>query len=240
MSILAIFNSLASSVFADWQSNQNIANAGVNPMVDSRPQLPQAESFPQTNLPLPQEGFTPSPQQPYQGGFQGTPQMPESESFPQSNIPEFEETLRQPTVMDTGGESVFHETSGEQVKNLVTPIVDKTGLNVSLTPELALGQSGKGALIEFDKDILLGDRGSLRGIRKPGSAFVGQEFELVGGSGNPRAVKSFTLKEGIKFHKDPRYNKRIIRRILLDFNEEKQEDGSTKFIRKPTPSKGGK
>ena len=105
MSILSIFNSLASSVFADWQQQQYISNAGVNPMVDARPQLPQAESFPQAGPPLPQEGYESSPQQPYQGGFQGTLQMPESESFPQSNIPEFEETLRQPTVMDVGGET---------------------------------------------------------------------------------------------------------------------------------------
>lgn len=96
-------------------------------------------------------------------------------------------------------DSLFHETGS---LDFVNSTADASGLNVSSEPYLALGQSGKGILFEFDKRALLTDRGSLQAIKKPGTDFVGQkEFRMVGGTISPSAIKSVTIKIGTKLSK---------------------------------------
>lgn len=128
-----------------------------------------------------------------------------------------------------GGESVFHETDPETARVLSNSTVDKTGLNVSTNPELALGQGGKGAIVEFDKQHLQDDRGSFITIQKPGivsGITEGKELRLIGGSQSPTTVKSVTLKPGVKL------DKRTERTFKNFFNSKKLEDGSIKLTPK--------
>lgn len=93
-----------------------------------------------------------------------------------------------------GGESLYHEKGNLDFLNAYS---DASGLNVSTDSYLALGQSGKGVLYEFDKEKLLGDRGSLRAIKKPATEVIGsKEFVLIGGAIHPNSIKSITIKKG--------------------------------------------
>jgi len=138
-------------------------------------------------------------------------------------IETIKKNISQPT--QGGGESLFHETDSESARLLTTASGDAMGLNVAIDKDLALGQTGKGVIIEFDKSKLLGDRGSLRGLEKPGSRLVGKEFRVVGGQFSPDAVKSITIKPNTKLSK-------LAKRGLQNrFTFKKQEDGS--FIGTP-------
>jgi len=128
-----------------------------------------------------------------------------------------------------GGKSVFHETTPEGASDFGSNLMDKSGLNVSTTPELALGQKGKGAIVEFDKLHLQADRGSFTSIKKPGiikGITKGEELRLIGGSHSPTTVKSITLKPGIKL------DKRTQREFQRFYNFKTLEDGSIKLIPK--------
>lgn len=69
-----------------------------------------------------------------------------------------------------GVSTVWHQTDPQMAHDIVFSSTDKTGLNVATTPELALGQKGKGALIEMETSQLAG-----RGINKPSSSFVANQ-----------------------------------------------------------------
>jgi len=91
--------------------------------------------------------------------------------------------------------TLYHETGSNNLDQLIG-IGDVNGLNVSTDRSLALGQGGKGILIEFNKDKLLGN-GYLKPIKKPGTGFTGQkEFEVRGGRTQPGSIKSITIKNG--------------------------------------------
>lgn len=125
-----------------------------------------------------------------------------------------------------GKDSVFHETSPESAEMFGGAIVDKTGLNVSSSSSLALGQKGKGAIVEFNKEALLGSRGSLQGLRKPSARFVGEEFRLIGGSASPTSVTSITLKSGVSL------SKRTQKEFSRFYNSVKLGDGSIRLTPK--------
>jgi len=135
MSILAIFNSLASSVFADWNQRDYMNRAGVTPnSVVGQPQLPQTGVFPPAPRQMmePQAGFPSQLPQEFQ-----TPQ----ESYPVSNEPQPQETFPvdeelirsayepdmskggeiQPTYVDkTSEESIFDlETTGTDLDSFL-------------------------------------------------------------------------------------------------------------------------
>jgi len=123
-------------------------------------------------------------------------------------------------------QSLWHETGSYGLDSLMA-YSDASGLNVSTDKSLALGQGGKGILVELSKDVLLGDRGSLRAIKKPGMEIVGQkEFELVGGSNKPGTIKSITIKTGVPI---TQVQKAILNR---DYNKVINEDKSITFTPK--------
>lgn len=130
------------------------------------------------------------------------------------------------------GKVLYHET-GSQGLDYLMSYSDVSGLNVSTDKSLALGQGGKGILVELNKDVLLGDRGSLTSIKKPGTEVVGQkEFRLVGGQTKPGTIKSITIKEGTPISK---VQKAILSR---DYDKVINEDKSATFTPKlsqPTP-----
>lgn len=128
-------------------------------------------------------------------------------------------------------QSLYHETNSQGLEYLMS-YSDASGLNVSTDKNLALGQGGKGILVELNKDVLLGSRGSLTAIKKPGTDFVGQkEFRLVGGKNKPGTIKSITIKEGTPISK---VQKAILNR---DYNKVINEDRSITFTPKlPQPS----
>lgn len=66
-----------------------------------------------------------------------------------------------------GVDTVYHETDPQTARNIIFSDQVRGGLNVSTSPELALGQGGKGARIEFDTRRLEGGK-----IIKPGADFV--------------------------------------------------------------------
>ena len=138
-----------------------------------------------------------------------------------------------------GGEienSLWHETGSYGLESLMA-YSDATGLNVSTNKDFALGQGGKGILVELNKEKLLGDRGSLAPIKKPGTPIAGQnEFRLVGGNNAPGTIKSITIKEGTPVSK---VQKAILNR---DYNKVVNEDKSITFTPKLSPkevAKGG-
>jgi hypothetical protein len=120
------------------------------------------------------------------------------------------------------GQSIFHEKGDV---GLINTRVDASGLNVSTDKDLALGQSGKGVLFEFDRDKILGKRGVMRPIKKPGTDFVGQkEFEILGGEISPSAIKSVTIRSGTKISD---MHNRLLKRLVKegDFVSETLENG---------------
>jgi len=63
--------------------------------------------------------------------------------------------------------SVYHQTSPQSARSTIFASTENRGLNVSTLPELALGQGGKGATIEFSTRRLNGGK-----IQKPGADFI--------------------------------------------------------------------
>lgn len=64
-------------------------------------------------------------------------------------------------------DTVYHNTSPQSARNIVFADTVNDGLNVSTLPELALGQGGQGATIEFSTRRLDGGK-----IQKPGADFI--------------------------------------------------------------------
>ena len=123
------------------------------------------------------------------------------------------------------GESLWHETNQLQ---LGTTNSDVTGLNVATDRDLALGQSGKGVLIEFNKSKLLGSAGQLQAIRKAANDVFGiKEFRVLGGRGDPSAVKSITISPTAQIPKED-----MIRAKRLFPNIQKLEDGTIILTKK--------
>ncbi len=134
-------------------------------------------------------------------------------------------------VANKMGESLWHETNSQGLEYLMS-YSDASGLNVSTDKSLALGQGGKGILVELNKDVLLGDRGSLATIKKPGTDFVGQkEFRLIGGENKPGTIKSITIQKDIPISK---VQKGILNR---DYDKVINEDKSITFTPKQTQGK---
>jgi hypothetical protein len=105
------------------------------------------------------------------------------------------------TTASLAGKSkvVYHETDPETAAMFGRAMVDKRGLNVATEEYLALGQKGKGAVVEFDTRGMEGV-----GIKKPATGFVGQkEYEIINSSDNPQNVKSITFKNS-QFEKEVR------------------------------------
>lgn len=135
MSILSIFNSLASSVFNDWQQKDYMNRAGVTPnSVVGQPQLPQTGVFPPAPRQMmePQAGYPSQLPQEFQ-----TPQ----ESYPVSNEPQPQETfpVEEELIrsayepdMSKGGEIYRHYTTEEKAK-----LIEQTG-------EIRAGSLSKG------------------------------------------------------------------------------------------------
>ena len=124
-------------------------------------------------------------------------------------------------------DSLYHETSLKEAVSFATAHQDKSGLNVASDVDFALGQTGKGAIVEFGTDSLKGDRGHLQGLKKPGSTFVGKEFRLIGGTHTPASAKSITVKGDITDT-----NRTTARTIKNMFNSEVLSDGTTKLTPK--------
>ena len=127
-------------------------------------------------------------------------------------------------------ESLYHETSVSSLRDLMST-GDASGLNVSDNPNLALGQGGKGVKIEFDKSKLLGSRGSLGKIKKPGlplseSMGLGTEYRLIGGETGIDKISKITLEPGTKIDK---VTQAILQR---QFNAKKLENGGWEFTPK--------
>jgi len=257
MSILSIFNALSASIFNDWKQGELLSNFGVNPNRTTIPQPPPRPERGFTPSPpiVPERGLTPQPMLPQGGGLTPAPLTPEQESFPQLTDEqirqfsqpitskggeiEFEEpdkrySIRKPKNIK--GNSLFHETSPESINNLLATS-DATGLNVSNDPDFALGQRGKGLLVELDKNKVFGDGGFARAIYKPSTEFVGEnEFEIGAGTLSESKIKSITIKPGIKA--SPRFI-RIIQRLKKGgWEVEKKEDGTTILRQPSTPTQG--
>ncbi len=132
--------------------------------------------------------------------------------------------IRKPSQI--GGDSLFHETSSNNAFSLIAAQQEGAGLNVANDINFALGQKGKGVIIEFDKKQVFGDRGFARIIMKPATQFVGEkEFELGTGTIiSPNKIKSVIIKQGVKT--DTRLNKYLKR----FFHSTIQEDGSIRFL----------
>lgn len=116
------------------------------------------------------------------------------------------ENLKSKLGIPETSESLYHETSPSSASSMATSIADASGLNVSNDKVFALGQSGKGVIIEFDKNKLIKNYGSygsyLKPITKPGTEFVGQkEFQVLGGTITPDKVKSIIIKPDVKLSK---------------------------------------
>ena len=125
-----------------------------------------------------------------------------------------------------GGESLFHETSSGSAYGLITASQEASGLNVSNDVHFALGQKGKGIVIEFDKNKVFGDRGFARIIKKPATDVVGEkEFELAQGTNiSPNKIKSVTVKENAQV--EPK----LQRYLDKFFSPITQADNSVKYI----------
>ncbi len=125
---------------------------------------------------------------------------------------------------------VYHETSITSLRDLMAT-GDASGLNVSDNPDLAIGQGGKGVKIEFDKSKLLGSRGSLGKIKKPGlplseSMGLGTEYRLIGGETGIDKISKITLEPGTKIDK---VTQAILQR---QFDSKKLENGNWEFTPK--------
>jgi len=70
-------------------------------------------------------------------------------------------------LSNKGIDTVYHNTSPQSARSTIFAYTENRGLNVSTTPELALGQGGKGVTIEFDTKRLEGNK-----INKPGADFI--------------------------------------------------------------------
>ena len=64
------------------------------------------------------------------------------------------------SIAKKGFDTVYHETTPADAKTLTFAYGDKSGLYVSPSEDLALGQRGKGALVEFDTKRLESIRGN--------------------------------------------------------------------------------
>lgn len=124
------------------------------------------------------------------------------------------------------GNSLYHETSPENAFNLIYADQDISGLNVSNDPNFALGQKGKGIVIEMDKQSTFGDKGFSRVINKPSTPLIGEkEFELAQGTKIGK-IKSILIKPNIKL---PPRIKMLFNR---DFLHTESKDGSIKYTPK--------
>ena len=126
----------------------------------------------------------------------GTPEKPDKTKT--VTIETTEKKIPAEKKVEKEDESLFHETSPESARNLSMSNMDVHGLHVSTDISLALGQKGKGVIIEYFKNILLGNRGTLKKDPKPSSEFVGKEFTVQGARVRPEAVKRIIIKKGTK------------------------------------------
>lgn len=124
---------------------------------------------------------------------------------------------------DAGVKSVFHETDPNTAFMFGRASGEKRGLNVATDLDFALGQKGKGAVVEFDADMLTG-----RVIKKPATSFVGKkEYEVFEGSFNPTGVKSITFVNEAA-EKSLRYGGKE-QLIRMGFNREVLPNGKIKY-----------
>lgn len=123
---------------------------------------------------------------------------------------------------------LYHETSPDGAVDIATSIGDKRGLQVSGDATLALGQKGKGALIEFGNV----DQIDVRPLRsKPGAAFLEKQSGvppemsiLKAPTDGNQIVSSITFKSDAPISK--------VNRIRMEgwgWTKEKLSDGSIKF-----------
>ena len=125
---------------------------------------------------------------------------------------------------------LFHETNPETATMFARAYSDKRGLNVATDKDFALGQKGKGAVVEFDSTGMDG-----RPIKKPAAEFVGQkEFELLKGGENAENVVSITFKDAsIEKSVRPALLEQLVRGGKFERIE--QPNGEIKYARNFTP-----
>lgn len=104
------------------------------------------------------------------GGVQPIKKFPlqqEIQNFVEPLAPKLE-NISSYSLKRSGINSVWHETNLNNAHDLVFSHGDfKKGLNVATSPEFALGQKGKGVIIEMDTSQLSGNK-----INKPMSNFI--------------------------------------------------------------------
>jgi len=229
------------------QARQGLQNFRTPEMPNLSSLFPQAQrqpttlSFPMTQRQPTLQTFPSYERLPYKMEFPAFEQEPTKYEFPMAEQkpslemsqptgegkveyvkPDTKYPLRKSNNIE--GDSFFHETSPERVRDLMGG--EGAGLNVSNDPLYALGQGGKGVIVEFDKKATMGDRGIARIIKKPSTRFVGEkEFEL--GLGTNLNPKSITIKSGVKVDM---FLKRLLHNGQWDLV--KLEDGSLKATRK--------
>src|SRR6185312_11237672 len=90
---------------------------------------------------------------------------------------------------------LYHETSPESAVAMGTAFTDLRGIHVTPHQELALGQGGKGAVVEFgNPDALTTER-----VARPGAGFVGENPDqrvLAGPPTGQQIIRSITFKPG--------------------------------------------
>ena len=99
------------------------------------------------------------------------------------------------------GPSLYHETDLQSARNLVAGSQIIAGLNVSTDMNLAIGQTGKGVIIEFDEDVIASKfKGTGAGypikdpIIKPATDFL----EKFGGGAKEFRIRENVRTEGIE------------------------------------------
>ena len=134
---------------------------------------------------------------------------------------------------DAATPRLYHETTASNALGILetgtipTGNVGQIGMYLSDTPELALGQSGKGGLVEFDARLV-----KVRPVSKPGQSpameSLGREF--VSETAEPRAALKITLTGPLDRATELRLK---VGQRSGDLNVVKNADGSVTVTRGP-------
>lgn len=122
--------------------------------------------------------------------------------------------------------SYYHETDPTNAMKLAQGITSKKGLNVASDEAFALGQGGKGAVVEFAQDGF-----NTKPIKKPGTDFTGQkEFTVLNDATSPKSVKSITFKDASA---ESSINSRMLQKLtrIRGFERTVLDDGRIKYVK---------
>ena len=129
--------------------------------------------------------------------------------------------------------TMYHETSPQSGVDIATAHGTKQGIYLSPHPDLALGQRGRGMVLEFGKP----ENMDVQEVRKPASEFIRQttglpaEVQILKAPSDPQhLVTSMTLKPG--FGLDRVSASRLANMVRSgQFTVERLPDGSVKWTR---------